>query len=108
MEGSGLSVRKCIVLIRNLPIDSATVAHLRGGQEFQGWDHQLYMLANLYDAVRENTYVTVLAHSKRKPPHPDPFPRPQETKKIAKKQTPGDSQFAAMARLAYRSGRKKD
>lgn len=96
--------------VRNLPPGSATYAFLAGGEEHRGWDTQLYMMANLLDAVRENTYVLVAANSKRKPEAPKPFERPTTKTKTPekKKLSPAQSVFAAMARREYRSGRKKD
>lgn len=103
MPGSGLTARKALVFIRNLPLDSATSASLRGGDEFREWDGQMYMLANLIDAVKENTHVFVSANSKRKPKAPKPMPRP-ETKGAKKNQ---NNMFAAMARAAYVNAEKQ-
>lgn len=104
IPGSGLSARKAIALIRNLPLDSATTASIRGGDQFRGWDGQLYMLANIVDAIKENTYVLVSANSKRKPKVPDPIDRPTAKKS---KNSPMASRFAAMARIAFNSSTKR-
>ena len=93
-----------IAYVRNLPLDSATSAHLRGGDEFRGWDVHSYLLANLIDAVNSNTYAFVSAHSKRKPKAPEPFTRP---KSKVKKKNPLANKFAAMARIAYQSNKKR-
>lgn len=98
VPGSGLTPRMCIALIRNLPVESATVAELRGGAEFRGWDGDRYMTADLIDAVRELIYVQVASKSKRKPPPPKPFERPDA---IVEKKQQGNN-FAAMARAALR------
>jgi len=96
VPGSGLSAKKAMALIRNLPMEAATTAALRGGEQFREWDGTMYMLANVVDAIKENTHVFVSANSKRKPPAFKPMPRP-ETKKAKKR----DNQFAVMARQAY-------
>lgn len=101
VDGSGLSPRLVLAYIRHLPPESATVAHLRGGQQFQGWGHELYMLANILDAIRENTYAFVASNSKRKPKPPEPFERP------AVKQKKKTSVFASMARAAWRNRKAK-
>lgn len=102
VPGSGLTARKALALIRNLPLDSATNASIQGGDQFRGWDGQMYMLANIVDAVKENTHVFVSAHSKRRPQPPKPMPRPA-TKKTT---NPMANRFATMARMAYLKGKK--
>lgn len=101
VSGSRLSPRTCIALIRQLPDDSATVAELRGGHQFVGWTYDRYLLAQLVDSVRENTWAFIAANSKHRPKKPQPMPRPG--KSSAQKQ----NQFAAMARAAYKGNRGK-
>lgn len=103
VPGSGLTARKALAIIRNLPLDSATVASIRGGVEFKGWDNHLYMLANLVDAVKENTYVFVAANAKRKPKPPKPIDRPASKKKT----NPLGNRFALMARIARKNAAEK-
>jgi hypothetical protein len=62
-----------------LPVESRTIAAVRGGDQFRAWDVHAYLLAALVDAVRENTFVFVAANSKRKPKAPKPIPRPAPT-----------------------------
>lgn len=69
---------------------------MRGGIQFLGWDTDRYLLAQLIDSVRENTWAFVAANSKKRPKQPQPIPRPE--KNVTKKK----NQFAAMARAAYR------
>ena len=101
VPGTRLTPRSALALIRQLPEDSATIAELRGGPQFAGWDTDRYLTAQLIDSVRENTWVLIAANSKKKPKHPEPMPRP---KVDAPKKT---NQFAAMARAAYRKGAVK-
>lgn len=89
---SSYSPRRTLVLIRQLPPESATMAALRGGDAFRGWGLDQYFLAALVDAVRENTYAVVAANSKRKPKPPEPIQRPE-----SHKPQPKTNQFAAMA-----------
>lgn len=77
--GSGLSPRRALALIRRLPLESATTAALRGGDEFRGWGMDRYLLATLIDAVRENTHAFIAANSKKKPRPPKPVDRPDLT-----------------------------
>lgn len=52
------------------------MAKLRGGEQFNDWDVIAYQLANLIDAVNNNTYVLTAANSKKKPKQPKPTYRP--------------------------------
>lgn len=74
--GSGLTARRALALVRQLPPESATVAAMRGGAQFRGWAIDRYLLAQLVDSVNQNTYAFVAANSKRKPKPPKPIERP--------------------------------
>ncbi|MEO3860122.1 hypothetical protein [Acrocarpospora sp. B8E8] len=66
-----------LALIRHLPLDSAYVSALRG-TEYTGWDRNTYVMADLYDAIRELAYLYVSSHAenpKKVKPFP-PYPRP--------------------------------
>ncbi|WP_158881994.1 D site-binding protein [Amycolatopsis anabasis] len=96
--GSGLSPRRALALVRQLPLESATVAALRGGPEFRGWGTDRYLLAMLIDAVNDNTFAFISANSKRKPQPPKPVERPG---KAAQKNTnPNSFRAIAKAKLA--------
>lgn len=99
IPGSGVSPKLILSYIRNMPMASATAAALRGGDQFRGWDIQTYMLANIVDAVQQNTFAFVSANSKKKPKAPEPVERPAQKKQ---KSNPRQNTFAAMARMAYR------
>lgn len=78
-EGSGYSPTQILLLIKGLPLESATVAAMRGGDEFRGWGIDRYHTAALIDEMRVNTYVTAAAAGgKKKPPKPEPSYRPKE------------------------------
>jgi hypothetical protein len=83
--GSGYSPRQILILIRNLPVESATMAALRGGSEYLGWGMDRYLTTSLIDAVNFNTYAVVAAAGpKRKPKAPEPMYRPEKAKKTKK------------------------
>jgi hypothetical protein len=79
-DGSGYSPRQILLLIKGLPLESATIAAMRGGVEFRGWGLDRYLSAALHDAVKENTFAFVAANSKKKPTAPEPMFRPKEKK----------------------------
>jgi hypothetical protein len=92
-EGSGYSPRQLILLIKGLPLESATVAAMRGGDEFRGWNLDRYLLTSVIDSIRENTYVFIAANSKRKPSPPESAYRPKD-KTPSKRQTGKPNLFA--------------
>lgn len=96
---SRLTPRTCVALIKQLPEESATIAELRGGSQFVGWGTDRYLLAQMVDSLRENSWILAAVNSKHKPKRPELLPRPG--KSAAKKQ----NQFAAMARAAYKGKR---
>lgn len=103
VPGSGLTPRKANALIRQLPMGSATVAHLRGGPQFRGWDAERYMTALLIDEISELTWVTVCANSSKKsqrPKRPKPYPRPE--RKVEKQNS-----FAVIAKRIAEQKRKR-
>lgn len=75
--GSGYSPRQILVLIKGFPLESATVAAMRGGDEFLGWGLDQYQNASLIDAINWNTWAVIATGSgKKKPKHPEPTYRP--------------------------------
>lgn len=102
MRGSGLTARRVLAYVRSLPLDSATVASLRGGDQFRGWDMDAYLLASVIDAINQNTYVLLSANSKRKPKPIPLVDRPND-----KPKTQSGSKFAAMARMAKNAAQKR-
>lgn len=81
-DESDYSPQQLLILIKQLPLTSRTVAALRGGPVYLGWDADRYMFASLIDAVNQNTHATISANSgKKKPKAPKPFPRPEATVK---------------------------
>jgi len=110
-EESSLSPRWVLLHVHNLPIDSATVAEIRGGEKFRGWGPDQYMAARIIDSLSALRYITLLAHRdpKRKaPPLPEPYPIPDNIqKKKTREATPGSFAFIANQLLAQGKKRKK-
>lgn len=101
-DGSGYSPTQILLLIKGLPVESATVAALRGGDEFLGWGADRYLMTALIDAVRENTYAFVSANSKKKPKAPEPMYRPKE-KVLARKKANPNNLFARRIEAAKKA-----
>lgn len=74
----GMAPSQIVVLIRQLPMESRTIAGLRGGEEFVGWGMDRYMMAQLLDSTNNTAYAVVSANSKRKPKAPKPTYRPKK------------------------------
>lgn len=106
-EGSGYSPRQLLLLIINLPIESATIAAMRGGDDYRGWGIDRYMFASLIDSVRENTYAFLLANSdkRKKPNEPTPAYRPEDKQKSQKTKP---NSFATMAAAFYNAAANKE
>ncbi len=72
-----LSPRRALVLASRLADvpDSRYRAEALGGREYLGWDRIATLLADLNDAITDNSVVTVKAAG-GKATRPDPYPRP--------------------------------
>jgi hypothetical protein len=77
-----------LVLIKQFPLGSRTVAALRGGEQFIGWDVDRYLLAQLIDGVNRVAYTVAAANSKRKPKAPKPTVRPSRAQKSTGESNP--------------------
>lgn len=78
MVGGSHTPRHILTFIQQFPLESKTVAALRGGEQYVGWGVDRYQFAQLIDAVNSTTYAVVASNSKRKPKAPKPVPRPQK------------------------------
>lgn len=78
-------------LFQRLPLDSETYAEINDMPiEARTWNPEVYMLANVVDAVMYTAWSVQAANSKRPPKKPKPITRPSLTKKQpAKKRWPG-------------------
>jgi len=80
-----LTYRRLWVLIQGLPIESATKTILRDAtppSEITAptthgpWSREMYLMAELYDAVTFSAWQWAQAHSEQPVQRPDPMPRP--------------------------------
>ena len=82
-ETPGMAPRFVISLIQRLPDDSLTTALASGGREQFGWGQNRHMLADIFDAINQNTRAC--GNWGKKPPKIEPRPRPNRGKKEKKK-----------------------
>lgn len=70
-----LSWRRFLVLVDNLPLDSATARAEIG--ESAVWPVEAHLLAGVYDQLAQANWYTAAIHGKgRQPTRPKPIPRP--------------------------------
>ena len=110
-EDQPISPRWALMHANALPLESDTVAEQRGGQHFRGWDEGRYMLAQLIDATRLNTYAFALAHRDpdlREPDPPSMYPLPDNVR-ARNKRPPKPGSFASIvgSKLAAVKERKR-
>lgn len=91
--GSGLTPKRIVYLVEGLPIESRTVAAIADNNESSGWGVTEYLIANLIDAVRENTFTNVQVRTKKKLAPPESFPVPG----AKQKKKPKRNMFVQMA-----------
>lgn len=84
IEGRGPSPALVLLLLPRLPDTSLTRALASGGMEHFGWGVDRHMLADLYDAINQNTRASG-QWGKKGPPKIPPFPRPTITAKTGDK-----------------------
>lgn len=83
IDGEGPSPALVNLLVQRLPDTSMTYALAAGGREHFGWGIDRHMLADIFDALNQNTRATG-NWGKGKPPKLPEYPRParkQEKKK---------------------------
>lgn len=71
-----------IALVRGLPDTSNTKGLAQGGPQHIGWGQDRHMLADLIDAIQQNTRAT---GNFKKPPKIKPYPRPKAAPKPVNK-----------------------
>lgn len=96
--GSGYAPKTVLALVQQLPPNSRTIAAVRGGDQFLGWDADRYLTAALLDAVRETTYAVIATNSAKgkKPKPPKPVERPKRNP-AARGPNTAANPFAVMA-----------
>lgn len=100
LEEPAWTPRFVLAHINSLDFDSATMAEVRGGVQFRGWDETRYLLASISNAIRLQSYILLLANrdpKKRKPNPPTPWELPKSNKAPKKKQEHKPGSFAAIA-----------
>jgi hypothetical protein len=107
-EGSGYSPREIVVYLRQLPLESRTMAAIRGGEEFVGWNADRYFMSHMLDAM--NVLVVLTARANAKNPKsikfPEPVSRPDDIRE-AKEQKKKPNLFAVMAAQRLANMRRK-
>jgi hypothetical protein len=75
IAGDGPSPSFVVSLARRLPDTSMTSALASGGRHHFGWGTDRHMMADIYDALNQNTRAT--GQWDKKPPEIPPWPRPE-------------------------------
>lgn len=105
VKGNGPAPLFVLALYEGLPDDSACAAISAGGLEYLGWGENRALLANIYDALNQNTLVSG-QWKKGKEPKFKPWPRPGERSKKKEKKQQKVSLADLHARLLSSLGRK--
>lgn len=87
IEGRGPSPRIVNILARGLPDTCLTVALASGGRQHFGWGADRHMMADLYDALNQNTRATGQWGKSGAPKIP-PYPRPTTKTEPAERTKP--------------------
>lgn len=84
-----MTVRRMRNFFERLPSSSETLSDIRETpREAREWSAEIWMLANIFDAVAHLDWVTISSNSRHgagKPPKP--FPRPNTKKVVRNKKT---------------------
>ena len=102
-EGSSYSPRQILLLIKGLPLESASMAAIRGSDEFRGWSVDRYLLVRLIDEVQRLTHAFVSANSKKKVDPPEAMYRPQDKPEKADKKVNTSNPFFQRLAAAKRA-----
>lgn len=100
-----ISPTKVVWLIQSLPVESRTSAILRKNPESYGWTNTDYLLANVIDSVRENTFANIQVRTKKKL---QPFDRTPVPGMREEKKKPTQNKFLKMAQQQWALGNKKE
>ncbi|MEU7905891.1 hypothetical protein [Actinoplanes sp. NPDC049118] len=87
IAGDGPAPRLVLALAQRLPDTSLTAALAAGGREHFGWGVDRHLIADLYDALNQNTRATG-NWAKGKAPALPAWPRPKATASRAEQQKP--------------------
>ena len=89
IAGRGPSPSLVLLLVQRLPDDSLTAALASGGREHFGWGQDRHLLADIFDALNQNTRATGNWGKKPAPKIPS-WPRPESTSSEKKKVSVAD------------------
>ncbi|MEU7570333.1 hypothetical protein [Micromonospora sp. NPDC049240] len=89
IEGRGPSPLVVLTYVQRLPDTSLTVALASGGREFFGWGRDRAMVADLIDALNQNTRATGNWGKGKAPKIPE-YERPKAKKKKRKVAAPAE------------------
>lgn len=92
-DGS-LPVWEAVVLAKQLPPTSRTMACLQGGIEYWGWTLDRHVMVSLLDAMQVQNYAFIQAHTKKTLKEPKPIERPGDAE--LKRQAAQNNPFAQM------------
>lgn len=87
IAGRGPSPSLVLSLAKRLPDTSLTVALASGGREHFGWGTDRHMMADLFDAINQNTRASG-QWGKKGPPDIKPWPRPNPEDKTPEEKKP--------------------
>lgn len=74
-DGS-LPVWEAVVLAKQLPPTSRTMACLQGGIEYWGWTLDRHVMVSMLEAMRIQNFAFISAHTEKKIQAPTPIARP--------------------------------
>lgn len=86
VNGQGPAPSLVLALVRRLPDDCMTAALQAGGVEHLGWGTDRHLMANVFDALNQNTRACG-NWGKKGPPKIPAFPRPKRKSKGKPHQT---------------------
>lgn len=68
-------------MVAELPMESRTKAHIRGGDEYLGWTQDRYIAVATFNVLQQLLYVEAQSKSKAKLKKPQPIPIPDAPKR---------------------------
>lgn len=96
IRGNGPAPLLVMALVRGLPDTSTTIGLVHGGYKHVGWGQDRHMLADLIDAIQQNTRAT---GNFKSPPKIKPYPRPKGVPKPVNKPIDPSKQKVSLAEL---------
>lgn len=103
IEGEGPAPLLVLSLVSRLPDTSLTAAMASGGKQHFGWGQDRHLMADLFDAIQQNTRASG-NWGKSGAPKLKPWPRPKQKK--PRTQAPQPGQRVGIKELFARFQRK--